>query len=80
MTQNHKMLLYIWLIFPACLCASSLSWAFLLTEKEKKEKKKKKSHGLKLFSYIGLTVVKRCLLCLEGFLKKEKEKRETMET
>lgn len=43
MTQNHKMLLYIWLIFPACLCASSLSWAFLLTEKEKKEKKKKKA-------------------------------------
>lgn len=36
------MLLYIWLIFPACLCASSLSWAFLLTEKEKKEKEKKK--------------------------------------
>lgn len=31
--KNHKMLLYIWLIFLACLCAFSLSWAFLLTEK-----------------------------------------------
>lgn len=31
--KNHKMLLCIWLIFLACLCALSLSWAFLLTEK-----------------------------------------------
>lgn len=31
--KNHKMLLDIWLIFLACLCAFSLSWAFLLTEK-----------------------------------------------
>lgn len=31
--KNHKMLLHIWLIFLACLCAFSLSWAFLLTEK-----------------------------------------------
>lgn len=69
MTQkNHKMLLYIWLIFLACLCAFSLSWAFLLTEK---------SHGLKLFSYIGLLVVKKNLLCLDGFLPKKRETKET---
>lgn len=31
-----------------------------------------KSHGLKLFSYTGLPVVKRCLLCLEGFPPKKR--------
>lgn len=53
-----KMLLHIWRIFLACLCACSLSWAFLLTEK---------SHGLKLFSYRLNCSLKECL-CLGGFL------------
>ena len=62
--KNHEMLLYIWLIFLACLCAFSLSWAFLLTVK---------AMVWNYFLILALPVVKRCLLCLDGFLPKKKE-------
>lgn len=59
MKRITKMLLHI-----ACLCACSLSWAFLLDWK---------SHGLKLFSYRLTCSIKECL-CLDGFLQKNKKK------